>query len=598
MSDYKTEWDLSLIYKNENDPKIESDIAEVLKNSEIFVSKWSSKNDYLSDENALKEALDDYESWSCNYGCASSQSYYFWLRNSLDQNDTNIKARYNKIVEISQKILNNVRFFELNLAKVSDENKNKFLNSVILKEYNNFLSCVFNNAKYLLSEKEENILTLKSKTSFENWSNMIEELISKEEREIIIDGKLEKKSFSEILAEITNKNLETRDSATSALNDIFYKILPVAEIEFNSILEDCRIDDGLRNRQRPDTYRHVADNIDPGIVDCLIKSVSDNFSISRDFYELKSKIFCVDKLKYNERALEYGSINKEYGFEEAIELVKSTFKDIDGEFYDIVLDLINNGHVDVFSKKGKSSGAFCSTGSKKDPVYVLLNHNNRLNDVLTIAHEFGHAINDYFMIRKQNALNFGNSLAIAEVASTFFEDFVLDKILETADDELKLAIMMMSLNGDISTIFRQVAFYKFETEVHNKSKESGYLSKEEIGAIFQKHMKDYMGEFIEHSPGTENWWIYIGHFRRPFYVYSYASGLLISKAMQNSFKKDRAFVSNIKEFLSAGISKSPKDVFLGMNIDIADGEFWNKGVEEIKKLLEETKKLAIKLGKI
>ncbi len=596
-NNYQTTWNLSLLYKDENDPKIEEDIENVKKNTDIFIEKWKNRSDYLNNEIILKEALDDYESWLFNFGPCSRQIYYFWLRNSIDQNDTNIKARCNKINEISQNIQNNIRFFELNLAKIEDDYKKLFLKSNLLKDYNNFLNCIFNNAKYLLSEKEENILALKSKTSFENWSNLIEELLAKEEREVVVNNKVVTISFSEILSNITNDDITTRTSATKALNDIFLKISPIAEIEFNSILEDHRIDNNLKNMPRPDTYRHIADNIDPNVVDSLVKSVSDNFNISREFYELKAKLFGVTKLKYNERCLEYGSINKEYNFDESIKIIKSTFKNIDDEFYNIVLDLLN-GHTDVFSRKGKSSGAFCTDGSKRDPVYVLLNHNNKLNDVLTIAHEFGHAINNYFMIRNQNALNFGNSLAIAEVASTFFEDFVLDNILNESDDELKLSIMMMKLNSDVSTIFRQVAFYKFETEVHNKSKEVGYLSKEEIGSIFQKHMKDYMGNSIEHSSGTENWWIYIGHFRRPFYVYSYASGLLISKAMQNNLKNNNNFIYNIKEFLSAGLYKSPKNIFFDMNIDITNDNFWNNGIKEIANLLEETKKLAKKLGKI
>ena len=596
-NNYKTEWDLSLLYKDENDLKIESDFENVEKNSYVFINKWKDREDYLNDEKILKEALDEYEVWARNYGCCSSQSYYFWLRISVDQNNGDLKAKYNKINDLSTKIRNDVSFFELNIGKISKENQNLFLNSIVLKDYKNFLNNIFNNSKYWLSLQEEKIMNLKDKTSSENWANLMDELLSKEERSVFNGESFENKNFSSIIGEITNKNKEIRDSAFNAINDILLKNSHIAEIEFNSVLEDHRINKKIRGFERFDSERQNSDNIDSNTVDCLIDSVSNNFNIPREFYELKAKLFGVDKLNYNERGLEYGSISKEYDYKESVDLVKEVFNNIDSEFYNILLKLLD-GHIDVFSRKGKSDGAFCATGSVKDPVYIMLNHNNKLNDVLTIAHECGHAINDYFMIDKQNSLNFGNSLAIAEVASTFFEDFVLEKILEKADDELRLAIMMMKLNGDVSTIFRQAAFYKFETEVHSKSEENGYLSKEEIGTIFQKQMKDYMGDFINHSAGTENWWVYIGHFRRPFYVYSYASGLLISKAMQNNLKKDKLFISKIKEFLAAGVSKSPKDVFLDMGIDISNEEFWNNGIEEVKKLLEETKKLAKKLGKI
>lgn len=596
-NNYKTEWDLSLLYKNENDPKIEKDLKNVEKSSSVFINKWINREDYLINEKILKEALDEYEVWAKSYGCASSLIYYFWLRISVDQNNGDLKAKYNKINDLSTKIKNDVSFFELNLAKILKENQILFLNSKLLIEYKNYLTNIFNNSKYLLSLKEEKIMNLKDKTSSENWANLMDELLSKEERNIYINNKLEKRNFALIIGEITSKNKKTRDSAFRAVNDILSKNSHIAEIEFNSVLEDHRINKKIRGFERPDSQRHTSDDIGSEVVDSLIKSVSDNFKIARDFYKLKAQLFNTKKLKYNERNLEYRNIEKEYFYNDSIDLVKETFKSIDGEFYNILLELLD-GHIDVFSKKGKSDGAFCATGSIKDPVYIMLNHNNKLNDVLTIAHECGHAINDYFMINKQNSLNFGNSLAIAEVASTFFEDFVLEKILEKADDELRLSIMMMKLNGDVSTIFRQVAFYKFESEVHLKSENDGYLSKEEIGKIFQKHMKDYMGNSINYSSGTENWWIYVGHFRRPFYVYSYASGLLISKAMQNNLKKDKLFISKIKEFLAAGISKSPKNIFLDMKIDISDESFWVNGIKEISNLLEETKKLAKKLGKI
>lgn len=591
--EYKTTWDLNLIYSDINDPKIDSDIQNIKDNSYSFINKWKDRTDYLTDINILKEALDDYENWAHFYSSCFTPSYYFWLKLATDQNNSEYKAKYNKINEISVQISNDINFFELNLVKISKENQDIFLKSEILANYSNFLSRIFKSSKYLLSEKEERILNLKNKTSFENWSNLMDQLLSKEEREI--NGV--KYSFSELLSKITDSDKNIRTQAFNAVNNILKKNSHIAEIEFNSVLEDCKIDKQIRGYERYDSARHNSDDLDSSVVDSLIDSVSKRFDIAKKFYELKAKLFGVDKLEYGERCLEYGNINKEYNFEDSIKLVGDTFNSIDPEFFEIFKYFLN-GHIDVFPKNGKMDGAFCTSGLKKDPIYILLNHTNKLNDVLTIAHECGHGINDYLMIKNQNALNFGNSLATAEVASTFFEDFVLETILKNADDELKLAILMMKLNGDISTIFRQAAFYQFETEVHTLTDTKGYLSKEEIGEIFQKHMKEYMGDFVNYSEGTENWWIYVGHFRMPFYVYSYVSGLLISKAMQNKFKNNHKFISKIKEFLSTGLSKTPKDTFLNMEIDISDNNFWNNGLDEVENLLNEAWELAKKLGKI
>jgi len=242
------------------------------------------------------------------------------------------------------------------------------------------------------------------------------------------------------------------------------------------------------------------------------------------------------------------------------------------------------------------SGAFCSHNLISQPTYILLNHTDRLNDVLTLAHELGHGINNELIRKKRNALNFGTPTSTAEVASTFMEDFVLQEILKRADDELRLSIMMMKLNDDVSTIFRQVACYSFEWELHMDFREKGYLSNEEIGMLFQKHMSAYMGTAVEQSPGSENWWVYWSHIRSFFYVYSYASGLLISKSLQNSVKENPSFIEKVKDFLSAGLSDSPENVFKQLGVDIANAGFWNKGLKEVEALLRETEELALSLG--
>ena len=127
-----------------------------------------------------------------------------------------------------------------------------------------------------------------------------------------------------------------------------------------------------------------------------------------------------------------------------------------------------------------------------------------------------------------------------------------------------------------------MACYRFEQELHQEFRNKGYLSKEEIGALFQKHMAAYMGDAVEQSEGSENWWVYWSHIRYFFYVYSYASGLLISKSLQSGVKRDPAFINKVKEFLSAGLSDSPKNIFARLGIDITDRQFWNRGLDEVE----------------
>lgn len=599
-----TEWNLKLLFSSDDDPEIENYQKKIKSKVDAFVEKWGKNETYLADSKILKQALEDYSSLEIvgpagGDGAGTKDSFYFWLRTQQDQNDSDLKAKYNKSVEFGNKLSNEIRFFKINIGKIKSDEQKKFLKDNSLINYKHFLERTFAEAKYTLSLEEENILALKQIPAHEQWDKMLSGFLSKEER-IVLDetgGKV-KKNFSEIISLLSNSSKKIRDSAAIAFNDILEKFSDVAEAEINAILTNKKIDDELRKVERPDFIRHLSDDINSETVDSLIDAVSSRFDISKDYYKLKSKLLGLKKLEYHERNVVYGSVKKEYSYEESLNLVKDTFENLDEEFVNIFLRLLKNRQADVFPKKGKRQGAFCTDSLLCQPTYVLLNHTNELNDVLAIAHEFGHAINSEMMKKKCNTLSCGMVLSTAEVASTFMEDFVLQKLLKDADDESRLSIMMAKLNDDVSTIMRQVACYQFEQELHMEFRKKGYLSKEEIGKIFQKSMKNYMGEFVEQSDGSENWWIYWHHIRTFFYVYSYASGLLISKSMQNSVKENPNFIKEVKEFLSSGTTDSPKNIFMKMGIDISKKEFWNKGLNEVEELLDETEKLAKKLGKI
>lgn len=584
----KTSWDLSLLFKSDNDPAIDKYLKQTEQAHKQFAEKWQKRTDYLTKTKVLKQALDDYEQLMRSCGGQNKALYYFWLRSELNESDTKIKARFNQVDQLTRQLINQIQFFELNLAKINPSLQSKLLKDPSVKDYRHFLQRLFEQSKYLLSEAEEKILTLKSSPAHQLWTKMSSGLMSKSERH--------GRNFSQILSTLDHPNKKIRDAAAEDFNDILKQHLEVVENEINAILTNKQIDNSLRGYTRPEQGRFLADDIDAEVVDQLVQAVSSRFDIPQRYYRLKAKLLGFPKLAYHERNMEYSRVEKKYPFDQAVKTVQTALTGVDVEFGQIFQDFLKRGQVDVVPKKSKRSGAFCAYGLITDPTYVLLNHTNKLNDVLTLAHEFGHAINDELMKKVQNSLNFGTPLSTAEVASTFMEDFVLEEVLKKADDHQRLSIMMMKLNDDVSSIFRQIALFRFEQELHQAFEKSGYLSAKDIGAIFQKQMKAYMGPAVEQSPGSANWWTYISHFRSFFYVYSYASGLLISKSLQASVKTDTAFISQVKQFLSAGLSDSPKNIFANLGVDITDPKFWLKGLDETDKLLKETENLAKELG--
>jgi oligoendopeptidase F len=595
----KAVWNLKPLFMGDNDPRIEVKRKLVEKRSAAFINTWKDRTDYLEEPAVLRQALDHYESWKRQYGTDGDEGYYFWLRTQQDQNDPKLKARFNKIDEFSKKLENESQFFYLRIARIKPELQQQFLASPFLANYRHFLERIFAESRYHLSEPEEKILNLKSATSSSNWTKMTAGFLSKEERAVFTeDGRRKVRPFSEIIGLMNSRKKRVRDSAARAFNDILAKHVEVAESEINSVLASKKIDDELRNANRPDTLRHLADDIESEVVDSLIEAVSQRFPISVRYYALKARLLKVKKLAYHERNVEYGEMTGRYPFPRSVDLVHAVLGKLDPEFADIFAGFIENGQIDAYPKKDKDSGAFCIHHLMVQPTYILLNHTGKLHDVLTIAHELGHGINNELIKERQHALDFGTPTSTAEVASTFMEDFVLDEIIRSANDEQRLAIMMQKLNDDVSSIFRQVACYQFERELHKDYRGKGYLSKEEIGKLFRKHMAAYMGDAVLQSEGSENWWVYWSHIRYFFYVYSYASGLLISKSLQNSVKQDPVFIHKVKEFLSAGLSDSPKNIFSRLGIDISDKRFWDKGLDEIESLLDDTEQLAKRLGKI
>lgn len=595
----QTTWNLSKLFEHDDDPRIQEKRKLIEQNSYEFINAWKDRSDHLEDPAVLRQALDEYEAWLRYYAEGGDEGYYFWLRTEQDQNNPALKAKYNKVEEFSRKIQNDIQFFYLRIAKIPQEQQRKFIDYPGLKDYRHFLERIFAESKYLLSEPEEKIMNLKSSPAYSNWVRMLSGFLAKEEGAVIgEDGKKETKNLSEILSLLDNKERKVRDSAAKAFNGILSRHADVAEAEMNSILANKKIDDDLRKIPRPDLARHIGDDIDSEVVDALVKSVAERFDISSRYYMLKAGLMGVKKLKYHERNVEYGNIAKKYSYTEALRLIDKVFRYLDSDFSDILSGFVENGQFDVYPRKGKVSGAFCAHHLISQPTYILLNHTNKLGDVLTLAHELGHGINNELIRKKQNALNFGTPTSTAEVASTFMEDFVLQEILRKADEETKLAIMMKKLGDDVSTIFRQAACYRFEQELHHDFRQKGYLSREEIGKLFQKHMAAYMGEYVEQSPGSENWWVYWNHIRYFFYVYSYAGGLLISKSLQKSVKDEPLFIDKVKHFLSAGLSDSPRSIFMELGVNITDSAFWHRGLDEVEGLLRKTEKLAKELGKI
>jgi len=481
---------------------------------------------------------------------------------------------------------NSIQFFILNISKIPIEKQKEFLNDKSLDKYNHFLKTLFNYSKYILSDNEEKIFNIKSKTSHSNWVSMLSELLSKQTLEVKDEnGEIKNISYNEVNKYLDSKDKDVRDTAARNFLEINKRYEEIAEFEINSVLEDKSISDIYRKVPTPQTTRLLSDDLEEETVETLRETVTQNFDISKRFYKLKAQLLKQNKLAYYERNVNLGDIDTRYTFQNSFNIVKNTFTKLDKEFVNILNTYISEGRYDVYPKKGKEGGAFCIGVGSKYPIYILLNHNDRLQDILTIAHESGHGIHTQYS-NKQNYFNRVYSTACAEIASTFFEDFVLEEISKNLSKREKDILLLKSLEQDVSSIFRQIACYNFELQLHKQFKEKGFLSTKDISCLFTTEMNRYLGDYVDKDKHMKLGWIYWNHIRMFFYTYSYASGLLISKYLQNKVRKNPLDIKYVKTLFKEGDSKSPKDIFLDMGIDISKKEFWIEGIQSINQKLD------------
>ena len=579
----KTDWDLKLFYKSHTDEAIEADLQKCEKLNDIFANKYSGV-DFTKDESTLATALGDYEKLLGD-SSGSRAIMYFYYAKDLNVLDKKAEAEINRMTGRLTNASNKIIFFELKLAKISETLQKKFLSSEKLTHFKYFLENVFKLSKYNLSEAEEKIMSLKSQTSRQMWMAGQDKLLSKQT--ILWKGK--ELPIAEAMSIVPSLPTKDRHALHKLVMNILKSISDFAEAEVNAVYIDKKINDELRGFKNPYDATLLSHETDEVMVKTLVDTVTKGFKISHRFYKLKARLLKQDKLTYADRSAGIGKTDKKITFEEGLQIVSKAFEAMDHDFKDVFHDMLTNGQIDVYPKKGKTGGAYCSA-NVDTPTLVLLNNVPEMRSVMTLAHEMGHAIHFEYS-KDQKPMYQGVSTAVAEVASTFFEQVVFNELFKTLSKNEQIIALHNKINDDISTIFRQIACFNFENELHKEIRAKGFLSKEEIGKILNKHMKAYLGPIMEMTDEDGYFFVNWSHIRNFFYVYSYSFGCLVSKALYSKYQKDASYLHKIKTFLSAGCSKSPRDIFGEIDIDVSDPKFWEEGLKVIEDDIKTLEKL-------
>jgi oligoendopeptidase F len=572
-------WNLGLLYKSQKDPQIEKDLKALENLYKSFSERFDTTDKkYLTDENVLEEALIEYEKIRANI--PAKPLLYFYLSKDIDTSNSYVSAQMSLISDRLAKADNHIVFFFVTLGQIPQDKKEQFLSSPKLKKYKVFLKRIFDDAKHRLSTAEEKIINLKNLPAYDMWVDGNERALGK----LSVDWKGEKLPMAKAQKMIRALPTKERHKLDELICQQFKSVSPFSEAEINAVFTDKKINDELRNYKLPYEATVRGYRNDPEVVKKLVETITKSFSISHRFFKIKAKILKLKKLKYTDRTANIGVIDRKFSFSESINILKKTFGEIDKKYSDILESFVKKGQLDVAAKMGKAGGAYCF-GSYLNPTFVLLNHNNDFDSFSTIAHEMGHAFHTE-LSRSQSSFYFRYSTSLAETASTLFESIATESVFEDLSDKEKIIVLHNKILDDINTIFRQIAGFNFELELHNAVRSKGFVSAEEICEIHNKNMKSYLGPVFDMKLEDGYFFTMWSHIRRFFYVYTYAYGQLVTKALLRRYRKDKSFWKSIEKFLSAGGNGSPEEILLSIGIDVSKPEFWQEGLKEIEEDIE------------
>jgi oligoendopeptidase F len=580
----KTTWNLGLLYKNETDPQIEKDVRATESAYSKFEKTYKGKTDYLKNETKLLKALQDFEVMIGGLELYKPVRYFSFIQ-CLNSKDDVARAKVTQLTERYTKNDQKIAFFELSLSKIPKDIQVKFLASKKLAHFHYFLKTIFARSKHNLSEAEEKIMSLKSIPAYNQWVESTEKVVNK----ATLEFKGKTMPLSEAIFKISDLPLPDRYELHDKVSVVLGTLTDTAESEINAVFINKKIDDELRGYTEAYDATVLGYQNDKKSVKTLVSTVTEANHIAHRFYTLKAKLLGLKKLRYADRAVGIAKEVPKATFEEGVAILREVFGSLDSRYLAILNSFLEKGQIDVYPKVGKSGGAFCAP-NQNAPTFVLLNHTDTMEQVSTFAHEMGHAIHTE-LSKSQPVFYQGYSMSTAEVASTLFESFVFEALLEKMSPEQKIAALHTKINDDIQTIFRQIACFNFELDLHSEIRKKGGLSTPEISALLVKNMSAYLGPAVEMKPEDGFQFVSWSHIRNFFYVYSYAFGQLISKALYVKYKEDKKFITKINQFLTAGGSDSPENIFKSIGIDVTKPDFWKKGLQSIEKDIDMLEKL-------
>lgn len=577
-------WDLSVIYKNEEEFNNECDnvkkkLLELKEMEKSCFDNASNLYEFLSKDSEISILVDKLYSYaSMNLDLDTSNNKAL----SLKEKAKDIYDEYNKVVS----------FFTPKLLSFSSEDINKFYDERSeLDEYKVILDRIYRYKDHTLSEKEEKLLA-KINSVFnrnEDIYDMLTDCDLTFGSIIDEDGKEVELTQSNYKKYIESTNRSVRKSAFEMLHNTYKKFGNTICSAYYGEINELKVFANIKNYNSILDMVVFDDEIDTSVYKNLVKVVNKRLDVIYNYFKIKKNMTKLDEFHLYDGYLPLVEVDKStYTYEEAKDLVLKSLSVLGSEYVEILKEGYDNGWVDVYPSKAKRSGAY-SGGSYLTMPYILLNYESRYDDVSTLAHESGHSMHSYYA-RKYNKPEYGHyKIFVAEVASTVNELLLANYMLENSDDVIEKKFILdrlMSLYK--ATIYRQTMFAEFEEISYNLVENGVALTQDILNEKYLELNKKYFGPDVVIDKEIQYEWLRIPHFYYKFYVYKYATGLSAATyIVKNILSSKKDARENYIKFLKAGCTLSPIDSLKLAGVDLTREEVIESAIDYFKELQDE-----------
>jgi oligoendopeptidase F len=583
-TDQDIRWELGDLCSDTDEAR--SRWTEYVTRAEDIASRYRGRIAEL-DAAGLRELLDELDELEQEI---SRLQVYSYLRLSMAATDVDANDLATYTRERASDVENALVFVGLEWVAVDDGRAEELLASEELAPYAHKLRVERLEKPYVLTEAEEQALNAR-RPVVQAWQSLHDRQVST--MEIPFDaGDGEGPTphgVSQLLSYLYRPERELRLRAIDTLYEGLAPRSDVLAASYDALVGDRLTTDKLRGYAHPMQPTNMSNELDDETVEAMMTAIEESYPIAQRWFRAKAKVLGLEKLSLADQYAPIGDPRR-FSWEEAIELVDSSYTRFSPRLAEIFRDCLDAGHVDVLPRQGKATGAYCTAVSKTILPYVLMNFTNRLRDVSTLAHEFGHATHNVLALEAQTWRSHRVGLSMAEVPSTFAQSIADDYLLENETDQgTRAALAADRLENSFAAIYRQTVLARFEQRAYAIRGDGRSLAAERLNELWWEENAKYYGDALEMPEGYHLGWSYIPHFIHVrFYTYAYSFAQLVALLFYRRYREEgESFAPKYLEFLRAGGSAAPADLVAPFGLDLRSTDTWREAFAELSELCDE-----------